>query len=252
MVARVVGQRHALARARQVDLEDVADGGRGAVAHHHDAVGEQHGLVDVVGDHDHRVAEVGVDLHQRVLQVGAGQRVEGAERFVHQQHLGLHGQRPADADALLHAAGDLAGALVAGVGHVHQVEVVLDPLAHLGLALLALEHLLHGQLDVLVAGQPGQQAVVLEHHRALRARAVDFPAIADQPACAGVQQTGDQVEHGGLAAAGVADQGDELATGDAQVDVAEGLEASLARIEVFADAGQLDELVHGLSPGQLL
>ena len=77
---------------------------RRAVGHHHDAVGQQHRLVDVVGDHDHRVAEPRMDLHHRVLQMGAGQRVERAERLVEQQDLRLHRQRPGDADALLHAA----------------------------------------------------------------------------------------------------------------------------------------------------
>jgi hypothetical protein len=45
-----------------------------------------------------------------VLQPGARQRIERAEGLVHQQHLGLHRQRACDAHALLHAAGDLAGA----------------------------------------------------------------------------------------------------------------------------------------------
>ena len=36
-----------------------------------------------------------MDLHDAVLQMGAGQRVQRAERLVHQQHLGLHGERTA-------------------------------------------------------------------------------------------------------------------------------------------------------------
>ena len=43
--------------------------------------------------------------HQLFLHLAPGQRVEGGERLVHQQHRGLHGQRAGDGDALLHAAG---------------------------------------------------------------------------------------------------------------------------------------------------
>ena len=107
----MVGELQALARARQVHFEDPADGGRGPVGHHHDAIGEQHRLVDVVRDHHHRAAGARDDAHQLVLQVRAGERVERAERLVEQQHLGLHRQRARDAHALLHAAGDLLGIL---------------------------------------------------------------------------------------------------------------------------------------------
>ena len=123
------------ARPRQGDLQDLADGGRRPVGHHHHAIRQQHRLVDVVGDHHHRVAEPRMDLHDAVLQMGAGQRVERAERLVHQQHLGLHGERAGDADALLHAAGDLVRALVLGLRHLHQLEIVHHPVVALGLGL---------------------------------------------------------------------------------------------------------------------
>ena len=75
-----------------------------------------------------------MDRHHRVLQVRAGQRVERAERLVEQQHLRLHRQRAGDADALLHAAGDLRRPLVLGMRHLHEVEVVHDPVVALGCA----------------------------------------------------------------------------------------------------------------------
>ena len=43
----------------------------------------------------------------------ARQRIERAERLVHQQDLRIARQRPADAGALLHAAGQLVGISVA-------------------------------------------------------------------------------------------------------------------------------------------
>ncbi len=47
------------------------------------------------------------DLQDQLLRLFARQRVEGAERFVHQQDLRIAGQGAGDADALLHPARQL-------------------------------------------------------------------------------------------------------------------------------------------------
>jgi hypothetical protein len=88
-------------KSRNRHLQDLADSRRGAVGHHYNAVGKQHSLVHVVGDHNHGVAELGVDLHHRVLQVCAGESVERAERLVEQENLRLRRERAGDAEALL-------------------------------------------------------------------------------------------------------------------------------------------------------
>src|SRR5262249_26244408 len=49
-----VARRAEVARARDVDLDDLADG-RGPRRHHDDAIGELHGLLDVVGDEQDRL-----------------------------------------------------------------------------------------------------------------------------------------------------------------------------------------------------
>ena len=112
-----------------------------------------------------------MDRHHRVLQVRARQRIERAERLVEQQHLRLHGQRAGDADALLHAARDLRRPLVLGVRHLHEVEIVHGPVMALGAATWCREHLVDREAHVVVDGEPRQQAVVLEHDGAVRARA---------------------------------------------------------------------------------
>ena len=198
----------------QVDAQDLADRRRRAVGHHHDAVRQQHRLVDVVRDHHHRAAAcLRDDLQQLVLQVRAGQRVERAERLVQQQHLGLHRQRARDADALLHAARDLVRAACARRG-VMPTSSSAAWVRAFSCALLsvAAEHALDREIDVLEAGQPGQQRMVLEHHAALRARAGDLAVgAAAARRSVGCSQAGDQVEQRRLAAARVADQRDELA-----------------------------------------
>src|ERR1035437_1869286 len=88
--------------------------------------------------------------------------------------------RAGDADALLHAAGELMRAAVMRIGEAYQVEIFLG-----GLAQKRAAHALHLQPahDVLHGGQPGQQFGVLEHHAAVVAAAVP-PAAAqgDAPA----------------------------------------------------------------------
>ena len=76
---------------------------------HRDPVAELDGLVDVVGDEHDRLAQVGLQLEQLVLQALAHDRVDRAERLVHQQHRRVRGERPGHADALLLAAGELPG-----------------------------------------------------------------------------------------------------------------------------------------------
>ena len=46
------------------------------------------------------------DVQDQFLRLLARQRVERAERLVHQQHFRIAGQRTRNADALLHAAGE--------------------------------------------------------------------------------------------------------------------------------------------------
>ena len=185
-----------------------------------------------------------MDFHDAVLQVRAGQRVERAERLVHQQHLGLHGKRAGDADSLLHAARHFVRPLVLGLGHLHQFEIVHHPVMALGLALRAAEHLVHRDGDVAVDGQPRQQRVVLEHDGTVGARVVDHLAFEEDLAAGRLQQAAQDVEQGRLAASRMADQRDELALLDAQVHVAQHFRRHLAAAEAHAD---LFELEIGLS-----
>ena len=59
-----------------------------------------------VTKHD-RLARLAVDAGRSPLQRVAGDRIERAERLVHQQQLGIGGQRAGDADTLLLAARQL-------------------------------------------------------------------------------------------------------------------------------------------------
>src|SRR4051794_39247448 len=91
------------ARARDVDVEDRLDA-PGPRAHHDDAVGKEDGLVDLVGNEEHRLAGLAPDLEQLLLHELARLGVERGERLVHEQDLRVGGQRAGEVTALLHAA----------------------------------------------------------------------------------------------------------------------------------------------------
>ncbi len=61
-------------------------------------------LVDVVGDEEDRLPDLGLQPEELVLQSLAVDRVDRAEGLVHQHHRWVGGKRPRDPDALLLAA----------------------------------------------------------------------------------------------------------------------------------------------------
>ena len=84
-----------------------------ALPHQHDAVAEEDGLLDIVRDEDHRLAQAPMQGGELALQPLAADGVEGAEGLVHEQDRRVGGQRPGHADALSFAARQLVGRLSA-------------------------------------------------------------------------------------------------------------------------------------------
>ena len=147
---------------RQQLLRRLVLGEDAALAQDRDPVADEDRLVDVVGDEDDRLPDLAVDPQQLLLQPGARDRIEGAERLVHQHHgrVGREGAREPDALAL--AAGELrgvAGAVVAR-GQVDEVEQLVD--ARGGLGLRPAEQARDGR-DVLRDGHVREEAHLLDH-----------------------------------------------------------------------------------------
>jgi hypothetical protein len=123
----------AVARLRKLHLEVGADVA-GIAAQHDDAVGQQHGFFNVVGDDEDGLGGhglVGPQLQQFAAQVLGGQHVERGERLVHEEDFGLDHQGAGKAHALPHAAGELLG-----IGGFKAVEA--DRVEHLHAAFAAL------------------------------------------------------------------------------------------------------------------
>src|SRR5262249_46826417 len=125
IVARELGRlaHRQRARTRQVDVDHLVDPA-GPRRHHHDLVGEEHRLRYAVGDEQHGHAALVADLLQGERELVGGERVERAERLVHQQLRRIVDQRAADRDALAHAARQFVRILVLEAGEPDRGEQV--------------------------------------------------------------------------------------------------------------------------------
>jgi hypothetical protein len=78
-----------------------------ALAHDDDLVRQLHGLGLIVGDEEAGHVELLMQGAQPLPQLVADARVQGAERLVQQEDLGVRGEGAGEGDALPLAAGDL-------------------------------------------------------------------------------------------------------------------------------------------------
>ncbi|MNS63523.1 hypothetical protein D3C72_966190 [compost metagenome] len=185
-----------------------------AVVHHGDAVGHQHGFVLIVRDHQRGDAEVALQLAQLGAQMLADAGVEGGHRFVEQQQRRCRRQSAGQRDALLLAAGQLAGVLFLAAGEADQFEHLADALAHF-VAPAASKAVGNIRLD----GQIGEQCVGLEQNpvvAGLRGEVRDIAIAEVQLAAVLLFQTGDATQQRGLAAARRAEQAHQLTGGDVE------------------------------------
>ena len=118
-------------------------------------------LVQIVGDEDGGLVQLGRKGHELLLELAPDQRVEGRERLVHQQDLGVRGERTGEPDPLLHPARQLAREAVLVSVEVDEAEAALGDLPALRLR-LALH--LQGEGDVVAHRAVRKQRHVLEHH----------------------------------------------------------------------------------------
>ena len=74
------------------------------------AVAEEKGFAEIVGDEDDSFAEAAGEGAEFALKLGAGDGIEGAEGLVHQKNRRIGGKGTSDADTLALAAGEFARA----------------------------------------------------------------------------------------------------------------------------------------------
>ena len=212
-----------------VDVHNVLDAA-GAGAHDHHTLGQDDGLLHVVGDEEAGLLLLLPGVEQLLLQLGAGLGVQGAEGLIHQQHLGVDGIGPGDGHALLHAAGELLGIGLGEALQIHHLQILVGDLLGL-LVALALE--LEAELHVLLHGEPGEQGVLLEHDAAVGAGALHGLAVHQHLALGGALQAADDVEQGGLAAAGGAHHAHKFVLMDVQIHAVQGHHLAVAAVELL-------------------
>ena len=184
---------------------------------HDDAIGQRQRLVDVVGHEQDRLAGVPPQVDELPAQPRPRIRIERRKRFVHEDDVGLEGQRPGDCDALALAAGEHRWHL-AGVGREpHAFELPKGARAailhgHGGYAHLQAER---GVFECVL---PRQETRRLEHvgepRPQLRGRAArhQYGAVLHR------QQIPDQPQRRRFAASGRTEKADELSVAHVEAE----------------------------------
>ena len=168
-------------------------------------------------DHDDGLAVLAVQLLQQAEHLLGGLAVEVAGRLVADQQRRVGDDRAGDRDALLLAAGQLAGLVRGAIGQAHQLQRDRGILAPLRGRQAGQQQ---RQLDVALRRQHRHQVVELEHEadgrgapfrQCAAAELVDALA-ADADAAGGRRvEPADQVEQRRLAGAGRPHQRQEIA-----------------------------------------
>ena len=190
--------------------------------HDADAVRHAERFVLVVRHEHRRDADGALNLADRAPQLLADLRVERAERLVEQQHARLVRQRARERDALLLAARELARQPLVVALERDEPEQLGAPAAP-----VRAPHAARAQreLDVVGHRHVAEQRVVLEHEADLALAGADVRHVAPVQHDAAVvdrRQARDRAQQRALAAAGRAEQHEQLAVLDLRRDVADG------------------------------
>ena len=189
------------------------------MAQHHDAVGHGQRLFLVVGDIDDGFSQFPVQVLDLDLHLLAQLAVQCTERLVHQDQRRIEHGSACQGHALLLAAAELRGVAVLEAPHAHARQRLGDQFLRLRLRHAAR---LQWEGDVVAHRHVREQSVALENHTLVapvggdlvRALAID----QDLPR-RGVDEAGQHHQQRGLARAAGAQQGDEFAGLDLQVDI---------------------------------
>ena len=212
---------HELVRGiREDPLRGVVLDDPGSFVEDRDPVAEFHCLVEIVGHAHDGLVQFALDVDELVLEPLPGNRVDGAERFVHQENGRVGREGAGDADALLLPARELSRVAVAVRVRV-QGDQVQQFVHALGDALLVPSEHLGDEADVARDGHVRQKTPGLDHVTDLSTQLVavdlgDVLVAEDQSALRGLDQAVDHLEGRGLAAPGGADEHDDLPGRDFQ------------------------------------
>ena len=176
----------------------------------------------VVRDDDGERAEFAIHALDRFEHDDAGADVERAGGFIAEEHFGAFRDRARDGHALLFAAGKLRGEMVHPRREAHEIER--------GLGRHRVPRDLGDEADVFAGGEARDKVVELKNEtHGIAAVEGEFVFVSAREVGAAVTQlarsrhieAAELVEQGGLAAAGGAEEHDELARAEVEVDAGE-------------------------------
>ena len=166
-----------------------------------------------------------LELEDQVVEGVGADRVEAGRRLVEEDDVGVERDRPGEAGALLHAAGELGGELRRRRSAAGRPSTTLSRASASRSRRLDVEELAHRRLDVLLDGQRREQRPLLEEHPPAPADRGELgvgaveDVDAEDPDRAGRRavQPDDRAQQHRLAGARAADDAEHLAPVDVEV-----------------------------------
>ena len=199
---------------------------------HHDLVGHGHRFDLVVGDVDRGGLQLLVQRLDLAAHYHAQLGVEVRQRLVEKEHLGVAHNGAAHRDPLALPAGELTGAAFEIGLEAEDSGGPIDPLLDLGLRGAAV---MQRKAHVVRDRHVRIERVVLKHHgnvTLLGLEIIDhFVADHDLAAADGLQLR-QHPQQRGLAAARGADEDDELAVGDVDLDAVDHMDRAIGFLHV--------------------
>src|SRR5262252_6437648 len=190
-----------------------------------------------MGDEQDRDLELSPEPQQILLHHRARLRIERAEGLVHQQDGRLVGERPRDADPLLHATRKLGRIAMGETGQADHIEQFVGDGARPG-APFPLG--IGSECDVVPDRFPREQRVLLEYHATIGTGADDLISVNPDPSGGRANIAGDRVEQCGFAAARGAEQAHERAGVDIDGRVFERVNGPAAAAKPYRYVPNLD------------
>ncbi len=197
------------------------------LAEHCDAIAKLQRFVDIVAHQHHRFLQLALHLQELILDNLAVNRVDRAERLIHQQHRRIRRQRANNADTLLLPAGHLFRVAVEEAFRIQRHHRHQLGRAFLAARFIPAQHPGHHG-DVLFNRHIREQANLLNDVADIAAQRDGIEigcvfAVNKNLAAGGRDQPVNHLQRGGLAAARRAEQHAHFAFRHVQVDVIDGV-----------------------------
>ncbi len=220
-----------MARARQRDGE-LAHNPPWARREEQDAVAQRDSLADIVSDEENRLAGRRPNRLKLKLKAVAGQGIECAEGFVHQQHRRVKGERTGEGGALAHAARELVDETVLEAGQVYEINEVAGGT---GTGSGGESGLPQAKLDITLDIEPREERGLLKKQHPVGAGATNGARISENGPGARGFEASDEAEQRRLAATAGAKQTDKLTGAHLKGERGERLDASPTGHKVLRD-----------------